>query len=35
MEEQVLDLAIERVSSGDYTLDELQDILDMVSHILA
>lgn len=35
MEEQVLDLAIERVNAGDYTLDELQDILDMVSRILA
>ena len=35
MEEQVLDSAIVKVSSGDYTLDELQDILNLVSHLVA
>ncbi len=35
MEEEILEQAIEKVSSGDYTLDELQDILRMVSMIIA
>ena len=35
MEEQILEQAIEKVSSGDYTLDDLQDILQLVSMIIA
>lgn len=33
MEEQVLDHAIEMVSAGEYTLDELLETLDLVSLI--
>jgi hypothetical protein len=35
MEEQILEEAIEKISSGEYNLDELQDILQLVSMIIA
>jgi hypothetical protein len=31
MEEEVFDQAIEMVSTGEYTLDELQNILELIS----